>query len=260
MNIKDGVAIVTGSATGIGAESAKLLASRGCRVVINYTKSRAEAEETAAACRGCGVDVLLHQADIADDQACRAMAAAAIERWGRIDALVNSAGKTKPAKPGDLEALNGPDFLEIYAVNVVGTYQMIRAVVPQMKKQGNGAIVNVSALGSLDGEGSSIAYGASKGAINSMTIALARQLAPTIRVNAVAPGFVATRWMKNLLGEQRFNERVAEMAKITPVGKTAFAEDIAQMVCWFIDGPDLITGEVLPIDYGTRFGKLTPKA
>src|SRR6185437_9166029 len=113
VNIKDGVAIVTGSATGIGAESAKLLASRGCRVVINYTKSRAEAEETAAA----------------------------IERWGRIDALVNSAGKTKPAKPGDLEALNGPDFLEIYAVNVVGTYQMIRAVVPQMKKQGNGAIV-----------------------------------------------------------------------------------------------------------------------
>jgi 3-oxoacyl-[acyl-carrier protein] reductase len=127
-----------------------------------------------------------------------------------------------------------------------------------MKKQGDGAIVNVSALGALDGEGSSIAYGASKGALNSMTIALARQLAPIIRVNAVAPGFVATRWMKNLLGETRFNERVAEMAKITPVGKTAFAEDIAEMVCWFIDGPDLITGEILPIDYGTRFGKRNP--
>ena len=89
-----------------------------------------------------------------------------------------------------------------------------------------------------------------------MTIALARQLAPVIRVNAVAPGFVATRWMKNLLGEQRYNERIIEQAKITPVGKTAYAEDIAEMVCWFIDGPDLITGEVLPIDYGTRFGKL----
>lgn len=258
MNIKGGVAIVTGSATGIGAETAKLLARKGCRVVVNYSRSREEAEATAGECRAAGVDVLVHQADIADDAQCRGMAAAAIERWGRIDALVNCAGKTKPAKPGDLEALNGPDFLEIYTVNVVGTYQMIRAVVPQMKKQGNGAIVNVSALGSLDGEGSSIAYGASKGGINSMTIALARQLAPVIRVNAVAPGFVATRWMKNLLGEKRYNERIIEQAKITPVGKTAYAEDIAEMVCWFIDGPDLITGEVLPIDYGTRFGKLTP--
>lgn len=258
MDIKNGVAIVTGSATGIGAETAKLLAKKGCRVVVNYSRSRDEAEATAAACRAHGVDVLVHQADIADDAQCRGMAKAAIERWGRIDALVNCAGKTKPAKPGDLEALNGPDFLEIYAVNVVGTYQMIRAVVPQMKKQGNGAIVNVSALGSLDGEGSSIAYGASKGGINSMTIALARQLAPIIRVNAVAPGFVATRWMKNLLGEKRYEERLVEQAKITPVGKTAYAEDIAEMICWFVDGPDLITGEVLPIDYGTRFGKLVP--
>lgn len=259
MKIENGVAIVTGSATGIGAETAKLLARKGCRVVVNYSRSRDEAEATADACRTAGVDILLHRADIADDAACRGMAAAAIERWGRIDALVNSAGKTKPAKPGDLDALHAEDFLELYRTNLVGTYQMIRAVVPQMRRQGNGAIVNVSALGSLDGEGSSIAYGASKGAINSMTIALARQLAPVIRVNAVAPGFVATRWMKNLLGEQRYNERVAEMAKITPVGKTAHAEDIAQIICWFIDGPDLITGEVLPIDYGTRFGKLAPQ-
>jgi 3-oxoacyl-[acyl-carrier protein] reductase len=259
MNIKDGVAIVTGSATGIGAETAKLLARKGCRVVVNYSRSRDEAETTAEECRAAGVDVLVHQADIADDAACRAMAAAALAHWGRIDALVNCAGKTKPAKPGDLDALGAEDFLDIYATNLVGTYQMIRAVVPQMKKQKNGSIVNVSALGSLDGEGSSIAYGASKGAINSITIALARQLAPLIRVNAVAPGFVATRWMKNLLGEQRYNERVAEMAKITPVGKTAHAEDIAEIICWFIDGPDLITGEVLPVDYGTRFGKLTPR-
>jgi NAD(P)-dependent dehydrogenase (short-subunit alcohol dehydrogenase family) len=256
LDIKNGVAIITGSATGIGAETAKRLASKGCRVVVNYSRSRDEAEATAEECRAHGVDVLVQQCDIADDAACKAMAQAAISRWGRIDALVNSAGKTKPGKPGDLDALNGPDFLDVYNTNVVGTYQMVRAVVPQMKKQGNGTIVNVSALGALDGEGSSMAYGASKGALNALTIALARQLAPAIRVNAVAPGFVATRWMKNLLGEQRFNERVIEMAKITPVGKTAHAEDIAEMICWFIDGPDLITGEVMRIDYGTRFGKL----
>jgi 3-oxoacyl-[acyl-carrier protein] reductase len=256
LNLENGVAIVTGSATGIGAETAKLLASKGCRVVVNYTKSRDEAEATAAACRTHGVDVLLHQADVSRDDACTGMVAAAIERWGRIDALVNSAGKTKAARIGHLEDLNAADFLDIYAVNLVGAYQMIRAVAPHMKQQGNGAVVNVSALGSLNGEGSSIAYAASKGALNSLTISLARQLAPAIRVNAVCPGFVATRWMRNLLGEERFDQRVAEMAQITPVGKTAFAEDIAEMILWFIDGPGLITGEVLPIDYGTRFGTL----
>jgi 3-oxoacyl-[acyl-carrier protein] reductase len=256
MDIRDKVAIVTGSATGIGAETAKLLAAKGCRVVVNYTKSRAEAEETEAACRAVGVETLLHQADIAQDEACKAMAAAAIARWGRIDVLVNCAGRTKPAPPGDLDALNGADFHDIYAVNLVGTYQMIRACVPQMRKQGEGVVVNVSALGSLNGEGSSIAYAASKGALNSLTISLARQLAPVVRVNAICPGFVATRWMRNLLGEDRFNQRVAEMAQITPVHKTAYAEDIAEMICWFIDGPGLITGEVLPVDYGTRFGTL----
>jgi NAD(P)-dependent dehydrogenase (short-subunit alcohol dehydrogenase family) len=256
MEIAGGVAIVTGSATGIGAETAKRLASKGCCVVVNYTKSRDEAEATAAACRGAGADALVHKADVSEDAACRGMAAAALERWGRIDVLVNSAGRTKPARAGDLDALDAADFLDIYKVNLIGTYQMIRAVVPQMRKAGNGAIVNVSALGSLNGEGSSIAYAASKGALNSLTISLARQLAPAIRVNAVCPGFVATRWMKNVLGEQRFNERVAEMAKIVPVGKTAYAEHIAEMICWFIEGPDLITGEILPIDYGTRFGTL----
>jgi NAD(P)-dependent dehydrogenase (short-subunit alcohol dehydrogenase family) len=145
VNIKGGVAIVTGSATGIGAETAKLLAKKGCRVVVNYSRSHDEAEVTAGECRAHGVDVLVHKADIADDAQCRGMATAAIERWGRIDALVNCAGKTKPAKPGDLEALNGPDFLEIYAVNVVGTYQMIRAVVPTMKSQGNGTMSRRSA-------------------------------------------------------------------------------------------------------------------
>jgi 3-oxoacyl-[acyl-carrier protein] reductase len=257
MEIGGGVAIVTGSATGIGAETAKRLASKGCRVVVNYTKSRDEAEATAEDCRRLGSDAMTHAADVSSDEACRGMVAAAAQRWGRIDVLVNSAGRTKGARPGDLGALNAADFLDIYSVNCIGAYQMIRAVVPHMRKSGNGAIVNVSALGSLNGEGSSIAYAASKGALNSLTISLARQLAPTIRVNAVCPGFVATRWMKNLLGEQRFNERVIEQAKIMPVGKTAYAEHIAEMICWFIDGPDLITGEVLPIDYGSRFGTLS---
>jgi len=242
MDLQGAVAIVTGSASGIGAETAKQLASKGCNVVVNYSASQAEAEQTAESCRASGVDVLLHKADVSDDAQCRGMAATALAKWNRIDVLVNSAGRTKPAIVGDLEGLNGDDFHWIYAVNVVGTYQMVRAV------------VSVSALAAMTGEGSSMAYAASKGALNSLTISLARQLAPQIRVNAVCPGFVATRWMKNILGEERFNQRVRDMAATTPVGKTATAADIAEMVCWFIDGPDLLTGEVLPIDYGTRFG------
>ncbi len=257
MDIKGGVAIVTGSASGIGAATAKLLASKGANVVINYSKSRDEADAVVKECRDIGADVILHQANIADDDQCKGMVAAAIAKWGRVDVLVNNAGRTKPAKPGDLDSVNAQDFLDIYAVNVIGTYQMIRAVVPHMKSQGNGAIVNVSALGALTGEGSSVAYGASKGALNAMTLNMARNLAPAIRVNAVCPGFVATRWMKNVLGEERFNQRIVETAKTNPVGKTAFAEDIAEMICWFIDGPDLITGEVMAIDFGTRFGTRT---
>jgi NAD(P)-dependent dehydrogenase (short-subunit alcohol dehydrogenase family) len=258
MDLQGRAAIVTGSATGIGAETAKLLAEMGCNVVVNYSRSKAEAEETADECRQAGADVLLISADVSKDEDCRAMAKAALDKWQRIDVLVNSAGRTKAATPGDYDSLSAQDFHDVYAVNVVGAYQMIRAVVPTMKAAGNGAIVSVSALAAITGEGSSIAYAASKGALNSMTISFARQLAPHIRVNAVCPGFVATRWMKNLLGEEKFNERVRGMAETTPVGKTAFAEDIAEIVLWYIAGPDLITGEVVPVDYGTRFGMRTP--
>lgn len=254
MDLHGRAAIVTGSATGIGAETAKLLAAKGCNVVVNYSRSKGEAEETADECRKAGADVMLIAADVSKDEDCRAFAKAALDKWKRLDVLVNSAGRTKPATPGDYDALNAQDFHDIYAVNVIGAYQMIRAVVPALKASGDGAIVSVSALAALTGEGSSIAYAASKGALNSMTISFARQLAPHIRVNAVCPGFVATRWMKNLLGEERFNERVRGMAETTPVGKTAFAEDIAEIVCWYIDGPGLITGEIVPVDYGTRFG------
>ena len=135
-------AIVCASSKGLGRACAMELARAGCRVVVNYTKSRDEADATADACRAHGVDVLLHQADVSQDDACKAMVAAAVEKWGRVDVLVNNAGKTKPARIGHLEDLNAADFLDVYAVNLVGAYQMIRAVAPHMKSQGAGAVVN----------------------------------------------------------------------------------------------------------------------
>ena len=204
MDLAGGVFIVTGSATGLGAAVARRLAGKGGRVVINYTRSLAEAEETAAACRELGGEAVLCRADVSVDEDCRRMAAEALARWGRIDGLVNNAARSKIVPHDDLEGLTGEDFNQIFAVNVVGAYQMVRAVTPAMKKEGKGAIVNISSGSGFSGSGSSIAYAASKAALNVMTLSLARALAPEIRVNAVCPGVMQTRWWRDGLGEENY--------------------------------------------------------
>src|SRR5262245_60038208 len=176
------VAIVTGASSGIGAASAVELARRGWSVVINYARSEAEANRVAA---GCG-DALVVQADVGDDDACRALAQTTLERWGRIDALVNNAGTTKFVDHANLDGLSADDFLRIYRINVVGAFQMTRACAPALKAC-RGAVVNVSSVAAQLTLGSSIAYGASKAALNMMTRSLARSLGPEIRVNAVCP-------------------------------------------------------------------------
>ena len=204
MNINGAVFIVTGSATGLGAAVARRLAGKGGRVVINYTRSVAEAEETAAACVELGGEAILCQADVSVDEDCRRMANEALARWARIDGLVNNAASSKIVPHADLEGLTGEDFSRIFAVNVTGAYQMARAVTPAMKEQGLGAIVNISSGSGFSGSGSSIAYAASKGALNTMTLSLARALAPEIRVNAVCPGVMQTRWWREGLGEENY--------------------------------------------------------
>ena len=254
MDIRGGVVIVTGSATGVGAACAKLLASKGCNVVINYTKSEADARETQAACEALGVETLLVQADVANDADCRRMAQAAIDRWGRIDGLINNAGTTKFVNHTDLEGLTAEDFQRIYAVNVIGAYQMTRAVAPQMKAQGRGAIVNVSSIAGVMGIGSSIAYAASKGALNTMTLSLARALGPEIRVNAICPGFIQGRWLRSGLGDAAYEAALAQQERTTPLRRAGTPEDMAQAAVWFIEGADLVTGELLIVDAGAHLG------
>ncbi len=252
------VAIVTGSATGVGAAAAILLADRGCNVVVNYTRSQAEAEATAAACRARGADTIVFQADVADDGACRAMARAAADRWGRIDYLINNAARTKFNPYPQLEGVSKQDFLDIYAVNVVGAYQMVRAVVPYMKQQGAGAIVNDSSIGGVTGIASSIPYAASKAALNLMTKSLAHVLAPEIRINAVVPGMIQTRWLKGGLGEEQYQAMLDAQTQALPLKKVATAEDIARVLVWFLTDAELITGETLIVDSGIHLGKLPP--
>jgi len=186
-------AIVTGSATGVGAATALALARHGYDLLINYSKSEREAREAEAACRDAGADTLLVRGDVADDADCRHLVDAALARWNRLDALVNNAGISTFTGAENWDALDAAVFERILGVNVLGAFQMVRACLPHLKAA-RGAIVNVSSIAGALGIGSSVPYVASKGAINAMTLHLARSLAPQIRVNAVCPGLVTTRW------------------------------------------------------------------
>jgi 3-oxoacyl-[acyl-carrier protein] reductase len=244
------VAIVTGSATGIGAACAVRLSHNGYNVVLNYTQSRDEAEKTAAACTGG--ETLLCAADISDDEACRALVESANEKWGRLDVLVNNAGMTRFAGARDLDGLSKQDFARIFEVNVTGHYQMTRASVPLLRKSDVASIVNMSSHSGMSGIGSSMAYAASKGALNTLTLALARSLAPDIRVNAICPGFVDTRWMSRKLQGEELDTFMQRVASISPLKRMVHAEDVAEAACWFALGGQAITGQLLVIDGGTH--------
>ncbi|MBW1836579.1 MAG: SDR family oxidoreductase [Deltaproteobacteria bacterium] len=254
-NLKGKVAIVTGSSRGVGASTAVKLAETGCNVVINYTTSETEAKKTMAACEAAGAETLLCRADVSKDEDCRRMVAEAMGKWNRIDALVNNAGTTKFCDHNDLDGLEKEDFLHIYAVNVIGPYQMIRAAVPHMKKSGRGSVVNVASIAAITGIGSSIAYAASKGALVTMTLSLARVLGPEIRVNAVCPGFIQGRWLKEGLGDEFYEAIKTHLEGSAPLGVTATAETVADAILYFLWGAEIITGETLILDGGNHLSQ-----
>lgn len=251
------IVLVTGASTGLGAALAVGVAARGAKaVIINYAKSRAEAEATAEAVRAAGAEAVLAQGDVSDDAQCRAIAETAAP-YGRIDALANNAGITKFASHGDLDALEADDFLRLYAVNVVGSFQMLRAVRPLLEAAGRASVLMVSSYAGITGIGSSVAYAASKGALNTMTLSLARALAPKIRVNALCPGFIDTPWHEKGLPAavvQRLREGVA---KTTPLKAASSAEDIADAGLFFLsDASRHVTGETLLVDAGLHLGAM----
>ena len=246
------VAIVTGSASGIGAATAIELSRRGWRVVVNYSKNRHQAEETLKKCPG-SISV---QADVGQDADCRHLAKAALDKWGRIDALVNNAGTTKFVAHQKLDELSDEDFIRIYRVNVIAAFQMTRACAAALKES-RGAVVNVSSLAALLGTGSSIAYAASKAALNTLTFSLARVLAPEVRVNAVQPGFVETPWMSAGYGPERYAEIAQKYAASAPLKNTCKPADIADAIVWLLEGARQVTGETLLVDSG--FHLSTPR-
>src|SRR4029453_16014216 len=253
---KDGLcAIVTGSASGLAAATSAILAKGGAKIVVNYSSSKAEAEATADLCRSAGAEVVVVQGDVSRDEDCKKIAAAAAA-WGRVDVLVNNAGTTKHVPHHDMDGLSAEDFQRIYAVNTIGPFQMIRAARPLLEAAATGparssAVVNVSSGAGIGGGGSSVAYAASKGALNTMTQSLARALAPLIRVNTVCPGYIDTPWFTKGRGEAGAKRvRDSVVAKV-PLKVASSAEDIAALVC-FLATPasSNMTGELVRMDAG----------
>jgi NAD(P)-dependent dehydrogenase (short-subunit alcohol dehydrogenase family) len=253
---QDFVVVVTGASTGLGRAIAVEAARQGAKaVVINYASNRADAEETARQAAAHGAETVLVQGDVAKDEDCRNIAAAA-EPYGRIDALFNNAGTTTFAGHADMDAVSADDFQRLYGVNVVGPFQMIRAARPLLEAAPRpGAVVNTASIAGVTGIGSSVPYAASKGALNTMTLSLARALAPKIRVNAICPGFIDTPWFGKGIGEGGAERVRANAAAGTPLKVASQPEDIAASAV-FLAGPASrhVTGEMLLVDAGSHLG------
>lgn len=250
------IVLVTGSATGLGAAIALGAARRGAQaVILNYAKSAKEAEETADACRATGAHVHVVQADVGEDGDCIRLAATAAP-YGRLDALVNNAGITKHAqRHADLDALSSDDFQRLYRVNVIGPFQMVRAARALLEASESASVLMISSIAAVAGIGSSVAYAASKGALNTMTLSLARALAPKIRVNALCPGFIDTRWFTDAFGEEITANIRQSIQASTPLQAASSPEDISEAALFFLSRASRhVTGETLLVDAGLHLG------
>jgi 3-oxoacyl-[acyl-carrier protein] reductase len=252
--------LVTGAATGIGATCVRRFARLGYDIALNFRTRADDAKASADACRAAGAEVLLVQGDVADNATCRRMVDKMLGRFGRLDVLVNNAGTTRVVDRRDLDGLSTADFERILAVNLIGAFQMVRASAKALGAAAEGAVVNVSSHSGFSGYGSSLAYAASKGALNTLTLGLARSLAPSVRVNAVCPGFVDTDWVRRSMDETRFARFREGLRDHAPLRRLVSPEDVADAVAWLATGARSITGQLLVIDAGMHLNVTEPLA
>jgi 3-oxoacyl-[acyl-carrier protein] reductase len=256
MNLTGKAALVTGGGVGAGRAIALALARAGCHVALNYSKSADQAAAAAGEAEKLGVRALAVKADVRNDTEVRAMVEQAVAAFGRLDVLVNNAGVTRIIDHANLEAVTDEAWSFIFDTNVRGTFYSSRAAVPALRADGGGVIVNISSIAGVYAMGSSIPYCASKAAINNMTVTMARALAPEIRVNAVAPGFIDTGWW-DVVPDPAALKLVA--AASAPLKKVCEPEDVADAVLGLI-ASDLVTGQVLVVDGGTGIAAGLPGA
>jgi 3-oxoacyl-[acyl-carrier protein] reductase len=250
------VAVVTGAGGGVGAATAQMLARQGHDLVLNVHRRVEALKAVQETCTAAGADVAVVQGDLADDAVCREIAKTAVERYGRIDAVVHAAGATRFVPINDLEGVSAQDFHDLFGVNAVSAFQMARAAAPHMVP--GAAIVFISTTSTLTGNGSSLPYVAAKAALNALTVGLARALAPKARVNAVLPGMIEGRWITDRLGEAAYARSRNQVADASLLGRVATPEDIARAIGWLLDSECLMTGQLMVVDGGFLHGKPPP--
>ena len=242
-------ALVTGGATGIGRAAVLHLARAGFDVALNYRSSGDAARAVAAEAERAGAKLLLLHADVADDVAVRAMLQKVDDEFGGLDALINNAGTTISTPPKELEAIRVEDWDRVFAVNVRGLFLVTRAALPLLTRGEHPCIVNTASIVGLRPGPQPLPYAASKAAVVSLTKQLAGALAPDIRVNAVAPGWMEGEWMQRMLGEN-YSRLMERRAKETPLKRCVTADDVAETMLSLILSNRFVTGEVIVVDGG----------
>jgi len=240
LEIKGKAAIATGASSddGIGAECAKILASRGCNVVVNYATNKAGAEKVVAHCKAAGVDAIAVQGDVSKDEDCVRLVKTAIDRWGRPRCAHQQCGhhQADPAQAhGPARCRGIPAHLQRQSHRQLPDVPRRRA---HLKATGDAAIVNISSVGAMRAGGSSMAYVASKGALNTLTLSMARLLAPEVRVNALCPGGMLGHWTRQILTEEQYQERVRRAKNEFPLGKGIWPVDVARAALFLVEGRD----------------------
>jgi len=249
MDLKDKVVIVTGGGTGLGKAISLAMAGEGANIAVGYSRSEDDALATVKEIKAAGANAVAVKADVRDQKAVDAMVASVMDEFGRIDVLVNNAGISVLIPFEDLDGVKDDDWDRVMATNVKGPFYCIRAVMPIMKKQGAGRIVNIGTSSAIRPEGSSIPYVASKAALHHMSVCLARAFAPNVTVNVVAAGTMPTRWWSLLTGEADTEERRQHAREENPLKRFAEPEDVAAAVV-MVAKNDSMSGEVIPVDAG----------
>ncbi|MGE7694469.1 SDR family NAD(P)-dependent oxidoreductase [Lysinibacillus sp. NPDC094177] len=243
MELKDKVVLITGGGTGVGRATAVKLAAEGAKVVINYSRSEKEAFEVVNEITQLGRTAVAYKANVAIEKEVNDLVSYIAETFGTIDALVNNASITAQIALDDIDAVTDEVWDSLFKVNVKGMFHCVKAVVPYMKKQQSGVIVNMGSVAGMTGIGSSIPYAATKSAIHTMTRSLAIALAPNIRVNCISPGAIETRWWS---GNE---DKMYQLAGNLPLKRISTPDDIAEAIIFQLTQKS-VTGQVFTIDNG----------